>query len=204
MSGAPSGPIITPVQREPDMIVSTRVLMPAQRSLAMAGLVLAVVLTGPAAAQTRMPAPPPAFKALLDCRQLTDAAARLACFDEKAATLDAATQSRDVVVTDRQAIKEARRGLFGFSLPKLALFGGGDDDDEEEVDEMTATVQSAWMAGNRMKMRLDNGAVWQQVGTDMPRRFPASGMKADLKRATLGTFFVRFDGQRAIRMTRVE
>ena len=176
----------------------------SKRGFTLIGVALAAVTPATAAGQDRMPAPPPAFKALLDCRQLTDAGARLACFDEKAATLDAATQARDVVVTDRQAIKEARRGLFGFTLPRIALFGGGDDDDEEEVDEMTATVQSAWMAGNRMKMRLDSGAVWQQVGTDMPRRFPASGMKANLKRATLGTFFVRFDGQRAIRMTRVE
>lgn len=166
--------------------------------------VAAMLSSSPAAGQrdAEPNTPPQAVVDLLACRALADPDTRLACFDTHAQTVEAQVVSREIVVTDREAIREARRGLFGFSLPKLRIFG--DDDDEDRPQEITATIDSAWIAGNRMRIRLADGAVWQQIGTDSPRRFPKQGMEAVIRRASMGTFFVRMDGQAGIRMMRVE
>src|SRR5690349_9886190 len=75
-------------------------------------------------------APPPVYQAVVDCRAIIDAAQRLACFDRTVGEMAKAGEEKDLVVLDREAVRETRRGLFGFSLPKIKLFGGGRDEDD--------------------------------------------------------------------------
>lgn len=150
--------------------------------------------------------PPPlprSVEAIIDCRQIADQTARLGCYEAASVGLERAIANRDIIFTDPETVRETRRRLFGFSLPKLSLFAG-DEGDEDLPDEISNTVASAWVAGDRMRLRFADDSVWQQIGPDRPRRLPAKGTAAVIKRASMGTYFVRLGGQIGIRMIRVE
>lgn len=152
--------------------------------------------------------PPPAiFQDVIDCQKMTDTTARLSCYDEKVATLAAAQESRQVVIADREQIKEARRGLFGFSLPKIRLFSGGSDekDKEERIEELQTTITSARQFGyGKWILTLAEGGRWQQTDTIRLNSDPRSGDTILIKTAAMGSYLASINGQRSIRVKRVE
>ena len=138
---------------------------------------------------------------LYDCRAIADDAHRLACFDRTVAALEVAEAKREVTIADKEVIKETRRGLFGFSLPRIGLFGG--DGDDEQVKEIEAVVKSASVdRSGKYRIVMEDGAVWQQIDTTRLPREPKPGQKVNIKVASLGSYFAKVDGQRAIRMKR--
>ena len=143
------------------------------------------------------------LKALADCRAIGDSTERLACFDKASADMVQAETSGAVVVIDRQQIREARRQAFGFDLAALNFFNRGLSTDEANslTDEISAVSQRAdgkWM------LTLKSGATWRQVENDPPNRDPHPGSQVLIKRAALGSFVMKIDGQVAIKVKRVE
>lgn len=164
------------------------------------GLLMAVAAAAPAtAAPSRQPA---VLQALGDCRAIADGAARLACYDKAAAGIADATAKKDIVVLDRDEVRATRRGLFGFSLPKLNLFGGKEPADEaarEEITEIDVVVQAARPTGNGMwRMTMEDGATWTTTEAS-PLVNPRPGSKVHIKRGALGSYFIRVDGVRGVR-----
>ena len=159
-------------------------------------------LAAPAMAAAAEPIQKPeAFEALLRCRAIADTAARLACFDSAAASLEAATASREVVVVDRKQIRESKRTLFGLSIPKLSLFDG--DKEEDEVTSIDGVVESAHRdQDGRWVVRLKEGSRWRQIDSNALGRSPKSGMKVQINRAAVGSFKMRVEGQPGIRVRR--
>lgn len=168
-------------------------------------LATGLVLAGTAAtgkddklAQSR----PPVFEELVNCRSIADAAARLTCYDAKVTAIDEAEKKDELVLADKAAMKEARRGLFGFSIPKLKIFGN--DGKEDEKFELTAKIDSAYQASyGRWTIVLDSGARWVQIDSEIVRKTPVSGMEIKIREAAMGSYFANIDGARAIRMKRV-
>ncbi len=167
----------------------------------------ALVLTGSGVAFTKDKAAPPApqaYKDLVQCKEITDSAARLACFDERVGKLEQAAASGELVVSDRATVKEAQRGLFGFKLPSLKLFGGGDDDKDEikSIDGVIATARTfgygAW------RITLQDGSVWEQIDDERPVFDPVKGDRVKVYKAALGTYKMNISSQRAIKVRRVE
>ena len=145
---------------------------------------------------------PPVFEELVNCRGITNAAERLSCYDLKVAAIDDAEKSDELVLADRTAMKEARRGLFGFSIPKLKIFGN--DGPKDEKFELTAKIDSAYQASyGKWTIVLDSGARWVQIDSTVLRKTPANGMEIKIREAALGSYFANIDGARAIRMRRV-
>jgi hypothetical protein len=174
---------------------------------------VALIAMAPAAAigqqtpQALADAPrPAAYEALMRCRAITEAAARLQCFDTAAAELQAAAERREVVVVDRAQVREGRRRLFGLSLPRLPIFGGGDDDHENEadrVDHVEGVIASAHRnANSQWIIRLQDGAVWTQIDGHTLGNPPRSGMPVLINRAAMGSFMMRVDGQPGLRVRR--
>ena len=167
--------------------------------LAIAGLVMAV----PASSKTQplaAAAPPKIFQDVVQCRAITDAAERLACFDRSVGALAAAQQSKDLYVADKEAMREARRGLFGFSLPKLRIFG--DEDMEKEVDSLESTITAAVPSAQGYIFTLADGARWKQTdGAYMDK--PKAGAKIRIKRAVMGSFFGTIEGNPGVRVERL-
>jgi hypothetical protein len=135
-----------------------------------------------------------AFKAVTDCRSLSDSTARLACYDDAVAKLDQAESSGQVVVLDREAAKAVKRQAFGFAIPSITLFSKGDK--EEEVDRLAGTLKSAReRADHRWVFTLDDGAVWRQIDTSQFLNDPKAGDSVEIKRASMGSYMLKVNGK---------
>lgn len=162
---------------------------------------LACALAIPAAAKDKLPtARPVQIQELYACRDISDPTARLACFDREVGELSSADQAREITFTDRETAKKARRGLFGFSFPKLGgIFGG----DEDEIKEIETTIRSASMdRSGKYTLVMEDDAVWVQIDTTKLPRQPKPGQKVKIKVATMGSYFATIDGGRSIRLKR--
>ena len=172
-------------------------------------LLLLVGAPALAVAQRGGNAPPPrpeSFEALVRCRAITDDAARLACFDTAAAALQAAQERRDVVVVDRQQVREGRRRLFGLTLPRIPIFGGGDDDDRDDdaVRSLESTISAVTQAGyGQYQVTLADNSVWVQTDNNTLAVPPRSGHRVVINRGALGSFMMRVNNQPGIRVRRV-
>src|SRR5215203_4368662 len=71
---------------------------------------------------------PELFARLIDCRTIPDAGQRLDCYDRSVSAIEAAEKSNELVVVDRREIRETKRSLFGFTLPRISLFSGDKND----------------------------------------------------------------------------
>jgi hypothetical protein len=151
-----------------------------------------------------------ALQAVVDCRAVTDRDARLACYDKAAASLDEAESSGQVVVVDREQARQVRREVFGLQLPSLDIFnlaGGGKAASAiakgDDVDRLAATVKSAFREGSgRWVIELDTGAVWRQIEDSDVQVDARAGSKVEIRRASLGSFFLKVDGQPAFKAHR--
>jgi hypothetical protein len=159
----------------------------------------------PAAAADPVPrARPEVFDRLLACRSVSDASARLACYDEKVAAIDAAAGKDELVVVDRTQIRKARRSLFGLTLPNLGIFGDGGQDkrEGEGFTEIESTISRAYYRDYRWNVILDDGARWVQIDGKTLVRDPKAGQKIRIRKAALSSFLANIDGQTAIKMRR--
>lgn len=136
------------------------------------------------------------------CRELSDSTSRLACFDQESARLVEATSTGEFQIVDRQEVQKTRRGLFGFSLPKLGIFAGTSGDDLEksmqtEITSLRRIDADSWI------MTVAEGSVWRI--SDAHRGFkPRVGAPVELERAAMGSYWVRVDGQIGVKGRRIE
>jgi hypothetical protein len=172
------------------------------------GGMLAAMAVGALAAGSAMAKPKDrqaASNALIDavsaCRSVADEKARLACYDSASTRLAEAVRSKDLVVLDRQEIKETRRSLFGFSVPNIPLFRGESGEQESKIETTIAGIIP--LAGGKWQLRLEDGAVWQTNESRLGLDDPKQGQKIVIQRGTLGNYFLRINGQRGVRGRRV-
>ena len=176
-------------------------------------LLLAALLIGlmsPAFAQRgdhRQERRPETFEALVHCRSIAEAAARLQCFDTAAAALEQAAERHDVVVVDRAQVRESRRRLFGLALPHLPIFGGGDnghDNDDQEIAQIDGVVASAVRNDlGQWQVRLQEGGTWIQTDFNLLAVPPRPGQPVVVHRGALGSYMMRVGRQPGIRVRRV-
>lgn len=168
------------------------------------GLVVALSVAVPALAKDKDEklAPPPVYQAVVDCRDIADAAQRLACFDRTVGVMASATAEKDLVVLDRATMRETRKGLFGFSLPKLKLFGGGDEDERDEITEIESSIAAVRSAKDGYPIFvLADGGNWKQ--TEGRNVFPKIGDPIKIKRASLGSYMANVNKKAGVRVMRL-
>lgn len=143
---------------------------------------------------------PPQLARLLACRSVADAEQRLACFDRETAATSEALARNDLVAMDRAKVRETRRSVFGFSVPKLGIFGGGDTD---EVDQIDGTIAKVGWTRDGVSVRLQDQSQWVQTdGKTLPIE-PRAGNKVIIKRGALGSYIMNIAGQRGVKVKRV-
>jgi hypothetical protein len=162
--------------------------------------VLGLVAAMPASAQ-KMPktATPKLFEEVVSCRAIQDSAERLACYDRSVAALDTAQKSNELYVADKAAMKEARKGLFGFSLPKLKIFG---DEDLGDLDELESTIASVKEGQRGYVFTLPDGARWMQTDKRYMDK-PKVGAKIRIKKAALGSYMASINNKPGFRVERI-
>lgn len=142
---------------------------------------------------------PEMFQEVLKCETLASAEIRLACFDRTVKSLAIAISKRDIVVAERETIKDAERGLFGLSLPRLKLFGAGDD---EQITEIESTISRFRRDENgALIFTVADGARWRQI--DSQPQLVKAGDKVKIRKAALGSFFANIDGRSGFKVSRV-
>ncbi len=144
------------------------------------------------------------LQSFVKCRAVAAPEARLACFEGATTTLETAMAAKEVTVLDKQDVRKAKRSLFGFTLPRIGLFGGGRDEDRGEGFETleTTIAGSRALPNGRYELSLTEGdAVW---ATTDPMGFPPrSGAKVRIRKGALGNYFIAIAGERTIRGIRV-
>jgi hypothetical protein len=178
--------------------------MRAWATIGLRSIGVAILLASPgmAAKQLQPGAPPPQVNALLSCRSITDSAERLACYDKAAAGISEAVAKKDIVVYDRESVRKTKRGLFGFSIPNLGIFG--DDNDEVEVKQVDGEIVStAFNADGGYIFRLADGSRWSQMDGKPFALPPERGDKVVVKKGALGSFMMSVAKQPGVKVKRI-
>jgi hypothetical protein len=165
-------------------------------------MAVALLIGASGEAKTK-PVQSPLVQALGSCETLTDAVARLACYDRAGVALTKAAAQGKIVIVDQQDLKDTRKQLFGFSLPKLPFLSSGDSASEQQ-DEIAASIASARDIGDgKWRITIDSGAVWETTEGSFSGRDPRPGNPVVIKRGALGSYMMRIDGRRGIRARRI-
>ncbi|MEO6580428.1 MAG: hypothetical protein ABIN83_04685 [Sphingomicrobium sp.] len=168
-----------------------------------AGAILACALVAAEAiAKDPLPAskaPPATVRTVIACRSLTDSAQRLACFDQSVRNLETAVAGQELVMFSAREIKEARRSLFGFSVPKLPFFG----DQDEEVEHQSTITGSRALGYGKWQIRLEDGAWWETTEATRNMEAPMNGSKIRIRRGALGNHFMSIGGIGTVRGRRI-
>lgn len=137
------------------------------------------------------------------CAGLPKADERLACYDAAIAGLKQAEATGGVAVVSREQITEASEQAFGFRKPEAA--GIAAPNAAQQLDNVQVTIASAAKrADGKYRFTLDNGQVWDQIEVERIDRIGAFPLKAEIKAAALGSFLMRIEGGRSIRVRRVK
>lgn len=147
-------------------------------------------------------ASPQLFRTLVDCRKLTDPAARLVCYDKGVSALEQAAIRHDVVIADREMIREAQRAQFGYTVPSLRIFGGDDTDAVKELQSKVKSVRELGLA--LIRFTVEEGSVWEQTESKTLGFDPKPGTKVTIKAHAFGRYTATFDGQPAITVRRIQ
>jgi hypothetical protein len=144
---------------------------------------------------------PAQVQSLLACRSVTDSAQRLTCYDRAAQGFAEAVGKKEVVVIDKARATQARRSLFGFTVPNLgSLFGGGGD----EISQIEGIVQNVIENGDgSLVITLADGSTWSQIDDTPVALPPRRGDKIVVRRGALGAYFVKIGSQPGYKAKRV-
>jgi hypothetical protein len=144
--------------------------------------------------------------ALQACRTKSDSAERLACYDKAVDVLTAATASQEVVIVERGEVRKARKGLFGFSLPRIGFLAGrdGNAEDEADVSRQETTIKSSRAIGyGKWRFTVESGAIWETVEVNMGFDDPLPGRTVLLEKGSLGSYFAKVGKGRRVQAKRV-
>lgn len=146
------------------------------------------------AAPSRSIEPPEQIAALRTCRTIADIDNRAACYDRATDALLIAAQTRQIVFIDSKELKATRRGLFGFSLPKLPFLDNSSSKEEaDEARRLVAKVSGVSSAGyGKLRVRLEDGALWDTIDPSADLEDLRSGDTVTLLKGSLGAYFLEW------------
>lgn len=165
------------------------------------------VIATPAIAQEKQ-ASPSYVDEMRRCASISNDDARLACFDAASAELVADFDSGEVRLVRTEEVEKTRRGVFGFSIPSIRLFGGRDDegDDVQPLDKMTSTITRVWRYGDDdYRIQIEEGdAIWEMTNTPSRFREPKVGDSVELEKAAMQSYWVRVNGRLGVKGRRIQ
>jgi hypothetical protein len=141
------------------------------------------------------------------CRALPGSSERLACYDAKVGVLLGAVEAGDLRLVDREQVRKTRRQLLGLSVPEVDILKPDATDqaqDKDTSDLFETTIASArQVAPTTWRFTTVEGAVWEI--NNPPRRIAPinAGDRAVFKKASLGYYFIRINGQIGVKGRRI-
>ena len=138
------------------------------------------------------------------CRALAGESERVRCYDAKVGALLAAFEAGDVRLVDRAEVRKTKRQLFGLTMPEIDILKGDEKDDQELSDLFETTITEGRQTGPASwRFTTAEGAVWEI--NNPPRKIAPirPGDKVVFKKASLGYYFIRINGQIGVKGRRV-
>lgn len=140
------------------------------------------------------------LQVLRDCRAIEQNEARLACFDGAVDTVIARQDSGELQVLDKEDVAQTRRGLFGFSLPKIGIFAS--DDEKENTFLQSRITGLRRLRSDHWEIEISEGSVWRATNT--PRQFrPEVGDEIELEKAAMTSYWLRVNGALGVKASRI-
>ena len=103
---------------------------------------------------------------------------------------------------DREGVRKTKRGLFGFSIPNLGIFG---DDDGTEVKQIEGAIAGyGHNADGGYIFRLADGTRWSQMDDKVLAIPPRNGEKVVVKRGALGSYILALDKRPGVKVKRIQ
>ena len=151
-------------------------------------------------------------EALSNCRSLTDAADRLACYDQIALNKSELTSDAKSTISSASASAPASVSASRPSLPTNAVavdaasqFGLAAISQAAKIDKISSFIKgrfSSWQPNSQIT--LDNGQVWKVID-DSRGVCECDNPKVTISRASFGTFFLEIEGKgNAPRVKRIQ
>ncbi len=163
------------------------------------------VAESPAYAQSAAPVQPSEVVAgLKSCRDIADEDQRLACYDTKVDAIVAASDAGEVTIVGREEVVRTRRQLFGFNVPNIGIFKSDDTDSEASELLETSITSARQLSAKSWRFTTAEGAVWEI--NNAPGRLVSikAGDAVEFKKASLGFFFIRINGQLGVKGKRIQ
>jgi len=143
----------------------------------------------------------PALSGLNACGEVADAAQRATCYDSALAAFTSAVRSGDVIIVQKKEAQAAQRSAFGLNLPALNIFDRSGD--AAPLESVTGEIARAYRDQfSRWVVVLTDGATWRQIDNESISPAPRAGSSVEIRRAALGSYFMKVDGQRGVRARR--
>lgn len=140
------------------------------------------------------------LQALRDCRAIAQSEARLVCFDAAVDNVIVRQDSGELQVLDKEDVAETRRGLFGFSLPKIGLFASNDEDENTILQSRITGLRR--FRSDHWEIEISEGSVWKATNT--PRQFrPEVGDEVELEKAAMSSYWLRVNGALGVKASRI-
>lgn len=181
---------------------------------------MVALLCGPFAhAQAPAVGSPEALNRVYACAEITDSAARLACYDAAVGNLRTAQNEGEFAAIDREQAVQVEREAFGFSLPSLprlafprrhpeARDGASEAPSvvsDQGIDALELTIERVVARGDgRATFIMTNGQRWEQIETERYSQVRPGGT-VTIRRGAVGGFLMSVAaGGPAHRVRRVE
>lgn len=166
---------------------------------------LVIAASGPALAQGST------LDKVYACTGITKAEDRLACFDGAVAGFKQAQAAGDVKVVTREQIAQGEKQAFGLretaAVEAARTSAGAAPAQAAPAPIANVQVKIASVAqrvDGKYRFTLEDGAVWEQIDSgNVPgvRKLPVS---AEIKTAALGSFLMKIEGGKTLRVRRVK
>lgn len=139
------------------------------------------------------------------CQAVTGDSERLACFDQAVGEVVAASDAGEVRIVDQEDVRRTKRQLFGLSVPEIDILKTKDDEDKEASELLETSITSVrYISRRKLRFTTEEGAVWEINNAPSRLRTVEAGDQVVFKKAALGTFFIRIDGQLGVKGKRVQ
>ena len=137
---------------------------------------------------------------LFQCQTITSSEERNRCFSNETAKLQRATEAGEIIVIDQKVAADRSAAAFGLRQPDVL----STDFDVETPQQVTSTLaSSAQFAEGKYRFTLADGSTWAQTDSDPIRLRPRDGATVTVRRAALGSYMLRIERGRDIRVQRV-
>jgi hypothetical protein len=189
--------------------------------LAMSAGALVMASTPFSALAQQAPPAGSALDSIYSCADLTDPAARLACYDAAVARVRADEASGALIALDQPRAEAVRREAFGFSVPSLFRLrrpspvtspGAAPTVSATpaiaatpEEDSQTFSIVRVAQRPSGTVITTESGQVWALLDPRTLEGRASPPFQVRIRRATLGSFIMQVEGRnRGYRVRRVE